>query len=740
MSLPINVPEARSRWRITAIVAVVALIVSMLSLTAGQQSIARAEDGTTRTIAGVVTLPEGSSASFADVSVQAKLDGATEAGQPVKVAEDGNYTISDLEPGAYRVEVVVSGDSAVAVAGQIAGATADAPEGELVDVTVDSRAGVDVTLAAVEAPAAAESPVASEEEAAVDASRQAWVEAKAAEETAIAEQAKMKAEDDATQGSADVSALVPGESSDGKLDASAGALAAVTNPVDPLTVTAAATATRTISGTVTMQSGFSSWLSSMRVEVCSVPRGTFCNSSVKPNATTGAWSLSNVPAGTYNVEVWTPDYSTRNVFTNYYPNTEDSQKQGVVDLTKGNVSGIKSTVRPKSTVTGKIAMPTGYSIVGSRAVIFNSKGEAIDWTIMTTSSPEYYFYNLPVGDYWIMLATRDSDYELNMVQFARYAGKTKITPPPGQKSIRNLTTTAAQSSISGKITVSGGLPKDFMRAANVYQRVDGVWFHPVLSWLNFEDYSSVKLAQGEYTVEFSAKTGRDIAKGEWWNRKSSLATANIISLNGSNKATGINGRLTTGSSGQVSPFVDVLSNHKFYNEIRWMYTSGTSTGTRVGNVRYYNPKGSVSREAMAAFMFRMNAPLNYKAPTKSPFVDVPTNYKFYKEIAWMYTSGLSTGNSVAGGRAYKPKEAVSRAAMAAFMYRQYAPKGKDARKYYAYFADVNSRHKFYNEISWMKDSGISTGTRINGSPYYLPNDAVSREAMAAFLFRNALYR
>lgn len=736
MSLPITVPEARSRWKLTAIVAVIALVLSMLSLTAGQSSIAHAEDGSTRTISGVVSLPEGSLASLADVTVQATLDGSEEDSEPVAVAEDGSFVLSDIEPGAYHVEFVVSGESGFVVSGKVFGATSEAPEGQLVDVANEDRKDINVTLDAIEvetdeAVEESDTPEVGDDEA----KRQEWLQANALEEAAVAEQEAMKADDPITQGGADISAFVSDGPSEEGLDAS-GTLAKVTTPIDPLNVTAAAGATRTISGTVTMQSGYSSWLSSMRVAVCSTTSGGYCTSSVKPNTKTGAWTLSNVPAGLYNVEVWSYDYSTRNVFSNYYPNTEDYKRKGAVDLRKGNVSGIKSTVRPKLTFKGKIAMPAGYSIAGSRAVIFNSRGEALDWSPMSASSPEYYFYGLPAGDYWVMLATRDSKYELNMTQFARYAGKTRITPPPGQTSTRNLTTTAAQSVISGKISVGGGLPKDFLRAANIYQRVDGIWFQPVLTWLNFENYSSVKLAQGEYTVEFTAKTGRDIAKGEWWNKKSSLSKANIIKLTGSNKVTGVNGRLTTGSSGQVSPFKDVLSNHKFYNEIRWMYTSGTSTGTKVGNARYYKPKDSVSREAMAAFMFRMNAPKGYKAPAKSPFRDISTKHKFYKEIAWMYTSGLSTGNKVPGGRVYSPKEPVSRSAMAAFMYRQYAKKGK----YYAYFSDVSSSHKFYNEISWMKDSGISTGTRINGSAYYQPNDAVSREAMAAFLFRNALYR
>jgi len=41
-------------------------------------------------------------------------------------------------------------------------------------------------------------------------------------------------------------------------------------------------------------------------------------------------------------------------------------------------------------------------------------------------------------------------------------------------------------------------------------------------------------------------------------------------------------------------------------------------------------------------------------------------------------------------------------------------------------------------VKWMKDTGISTGTvQSVGLPLYKPIDPVSRQAMAAFLYRLA---
>ncbi len=192
---------------------------------------------------------------------------------------------------------------------------------------------------------------------------------------------------------------------------------------------------------------------------------------------------------------------------------------------------------------------------------------------------------------------------------------------------------------------------------------------------------------------------------------------------------------------EFSPFIDIPYNHKFGTEINWMSSSGLSTGINAGSgLRKYDAKSNVTREAMAAFLYRLNtpkgatAPKGYKIPKKSPFIDVPTNHKFYKEIAWMYTSKLSTGISTPSGRAYAPKSGVTREAMAAFLYRMDKSTYKGAST--SQFSDVRRGDKFYKEISWMYQSGLSTGVKQpSGKPQYQPKNNVSREAMAAFIYR-----
>lgn len=183
------------------------------------------------------------------------------------------------------------------------------------------------------------------------------------------------------------------------------------------------------------------------------------------------------------------------------------------------------------------------------------------------------------------------------------------------------------------------------------------------------------------------------------------------------------------------PFTDVKQGQKFYNEIAWMYTAKVTTGVKQpdGSVKYM-PKANVTREAMAAFLFRQYGDKNYQAPKTSKFTDVKYGDKFYKEIAWMDSKGYSTGVKQANGSVkYMPKANVTREAMAAFIYR--IEKGAGTGKSVV-FNDVKPGQKFFKEINWMSGTGITTGIKqSNGTYNYAPKANVTREAMAAFLYR-----
>ncbi|PFG20056.1 S-layer homology domain-containing protein [Serinibacter salmoneus] len=120
----------------------------------------------------------------------------------------------------------------------------------------------------------------------------------------------------------------------------------------------------------------------------------------------------------------------------------------------------------------------------------------------------------------------------------------------------------------------------------------------------------------------------------------------------------------------TSPFADVATSNQFYTEIAWLAEQGISTGWSTPQGQEYRPLQPIARDAMAAFLYRMAEVEDYTPPTTSPFADVATGNQFYTEIAWMQTTGISTGWEGNNGTSlYRPLTDVARDAMAAFLYR-----------------------------------------------------------------------
>ena len=184
----------------------------------------------------------------------------------------------------------------------------------------------------------------------------------------------------------------------------------------------------------------------------------------------------------------------------------------------------------------------------------------------------------------------------------------------------------------------------------------------------------------------------------------------------------------------VSPFIDVSTGQQFYREMAWLAERKISTGWVEDGRRTYRPLQSISRDAMAAFLYRLAGSPDYTPPAESPFADVATGQQFYKEMAWLSDNGISTGWLEDGRRMYRPLQTISRDAMAAFLYRM-AGKPDYTAPAESPFADVVTGQQFYKEMAWLSENNISKGWVEDGRRLYRPLQPISRDAMAAFLFR-----
>ena len=111
-----------------------------------------------------------------------------------------------------------------------------------------------------------------------------------------------------------------------------------------------------------------------------------------------------------------------------------------------------------------------------------------------------------------------------------------------------------------------------------------------------------------------------------------------------------------------------------------------------------------------------------------PFVDVSADDWFFPAVDYVYGQGLMTGTAE---DTFAPNTTLSRAMLVSVLYRM---EGEPAVSTDAAFTDVDANAWYASAVNWAAAHGLAAGFD-DGS--FAPDDAVSREQMAAFLYRYA---
>lgn len=114
-----------------------------------------------------------------------------------------------------------------------------------------------------------------------------------------------------------------------------------------------------------------------------------------------------------------------------------------------------------------------------------------------------------------------------------------------------------------------------------------------------------------------------------------------------------------------------------------------------------------------------------------PFADVPSGSWYYDDVAYVYDAGLMTGLTAT---TFGPNLSTTRGMIVTILWRM---ENEPAAKHGCPFADVRRGSYYEQAIAWASENGIVTGFDAST---FAPDRAITREQLAAILFRFAAYR
>ena len=232
-------------------------------------------------------------------------------------------------------------------------------------------------------------------------------------------------------------------------------------------------------------------------------------------------------------------------------------------------------------------------------------------------------------------------------------------------------------------------------------------------------YSSQTLKNGDsvvfhYIDDYSTEETRAT-----WLRAEDISPAEYVRRH-------IGDIVRTSGSGKVKP---TLTTSDLGTNVTFTFTP--SAGVSVRDVKVNGKSvGAVGTYTYRSLQIYSRIDVTF-SDSKLPFTDVRTSDWFYEDVAFVYSEGIFSGTSAV---TFSPNASMTRAMLVTVLYRL---EGEPAVNGRSGFVDVTRNSYYEDAVTWAADNDIVKGT---GNSTFSPNANVTREQMAAILYRYAQYK
>ncbi len=461
-------------------------------------------------------------------------------------------------------------------------------------------------------------------------------------------------------------------------------------PASPAT---AAAGTGSISGTVSAAPG----VDVSKAYVVAFPDDgalTTHSVAVRPD---GKYTLDNLTPAKYNVRV---NGHISGGYDAWYGGVTQATAKPVAVGAGQAISGINVNVSLGATVSGTVTVPEGVSNANVGVEAFPDDPRLGAGTILyrfTDAAGSYTLPGLPPGAYTLCFSPGDDGALKGLCGPANSEDGVRITVGPAE------IITGIDYSMRRSSTISGtlNLPAGSTTAGLTVSARDETYFYPRGRSRISPDgsFRITGLSPGQYLVKVTAEVSQSDLVDQWYGAATSPASSVTVIVPPEGTTPGIDFTLV-----QAPLFSDVSAVSQFTEDITWLAARGVTAGYPDGTFRPLEP---IHRDAMAAFLYRAAGMPAFTPPAKSPFRDVYTTAPFYKEITWLSSTKITTGYPDGTFRPLGSVNRDAMAAFLYRMTK--TPYCQQFPSEYAAFKDNPANARFHDEVEWMACTGISTG-------------------------------
>ena len=305
-------------------------------------------------------------------------------------------------------------------------------------------------------------------------------------------------------------------------------------------------------------------------------------------------------------------------------------------------------------------------------------------------------------------------------------GSTVIAPA---KAVGTITTNATETNVDGK-TANELRSRDF--AAQLNRNITAsslnAAMEDILKTLTRQDgngYTQQNYYEGNKLLSWTVKNdtvifGSESSGGSTGGGGGGSVTAScIITVEAP-----ANGAVSP--SGRVSVREGASQSFTFTPNSGYAVSDVLVDGKSVGAVSSYTFKNVTASHTLKVTF----APAG-QTPAALPFTDVTTGSWYHDDVAWAYENGLMNGTNAAS---FSPSLTTTRAMIVTILYRL---ENQPAVSAACPFTDVAAGSYYEKAVTWAASNGIVTGYSAGT---FGPNDPITREQLAAILYRYAQYK